>query len=164
LVSGAACDEEAGSSQPAVSSSAEPRLVEVGPEEIGPLLRDQPGPVLMVNVWSTWCEPCVEELPELVRVGRDYEGRGLSTLFLSADPPSQHDAALAFLREQGVPMPGYVKRGSDDAFIEALHPEWSGSLPATMLFDAERRPRELWERTVDRAALSGPIERRLDSR
>jgi len=142
---------------------ADVRLIEIEADDVPELLRTQPGRVLLVNVWSTWCEPCVEELPELVRMARAYEGRGLGVLFVSADPRSQRAAALSFLREQGAPLPSYIKVGSDDAFIHALHPEWSGSLPATMLFDDRRRPRALWEERVDRLTLSGPIERLLAS-
>ncbi|MEM9192694.1 MAG: hypothetical protein AAGF12_26205, partial [Myxococcota bacterium] len=62
-----------------------------------------------------------------------------------------------FLVAQNAPMPSYIKTGRDGPFIEAVHPEWSGTLPATMLFDADRNPRFLWEETVNREVLEGPI-------
>ena len=139
----------------------DPELRSVRAEDVADLLHGQPGRVLMVNVWATWCEPCVEEFPELIRVAREYRPRGLSVLFLSADPGANHEAALEFLVEHRAPMPGYVKTGTDQPFITALHPRWSGTLPATMLFDADRRPQYLWEQPVDRETLTGPIERML---
>ncbi|MEM9195620.1 MAG: TlpA disulfide reductase family protein, partial [Myxococcota bacterium] len=62
----------------------EPRLDDVTAESVGALLREQPGKVLMVNMWSTWCEPCVEEFPELVAVSQEYREQGVGMLFISA--------------------------------------------------------------------------------
>jgi thiol-disulfide isomerase/thioredoxin len=136
--------ESAGSSpaieapEPAVVPAA-PEWIEVDAESVGARLRAHPAPFLLVNVWSTWCEPCVEEMPMLVRVAREHEARGLGLVLLSADPRSQREAARALLREHGAPLPGWIKTGSDDAFVRALHPAWSGALPATLLLDRERR-------------------------
>src|SRR5688500_9627555 len=38
-------------------------------------LSDQRGSVVVVNVWATWCEPCIEEMPELEALARSYDGR-----------------------------------------------------------------------------------------
>jgi thiol-disulfide isomerase/thioredoxin len=133
-------------------------FVSVDASSIASVLRDRSEPVLLVNVWSTWCEPCMEEFPGLVAIGREYESRGLGTVFISMDAPSQREAAREFVTNQHAPVPSYVRTGSDGDFIEALHPEWSGVLPATMLFDRERRARYLFEEPVDRTSLREPLE------
>jgi thiol-disulfide isomerase/thioredoxin len=142
--SGADERAESASATPAIEAPepavpAEPEWIEVDAESVATRLRAHPAPFLLVNVWSTWCEPCVEEMPILVRVAREHEARGLGLVLLSADPRSQRDAARALLREHGAPLPGWIKTGSDDAFVRALHPAWSGALPATLLLDRERR-------------------------
>ncbi|MGF1468743.1 MAG: TlpA disulfide reductase family protein [Sandaracinaceae bacterium] len=136
-------------------------LTEVDAASLPATLRARPAPYLLVNVWSTWCEPCVEEMPELLRTARAYEPRGLEVVLISADPPSRRAAAVAFLREQGAPWPSFLKRGSDDAFITALHPEWTGALPATLLLDRERRVRHFWPDPVSASELRGPLEHLL---
>ena len=53
----------------------------------------------------------------------------------------ERDQAAAFLSEQGVDFPTYIKTGDDMAFITAFDPKWSGALPANFLFDAQGRQR-----------------------
>jgi hypothetical protein len=54
-------------------------------------------------------------------------------------------------------MPTYARVGNDDAFITALHPAWTGALPATLLLDENRRTRNFWERPIVPAELEGPL-------
>jgi thiol-disulfide isomerase/thioredoxin len=116
-------------------------------------VRAQRAPLTVVNVWATWCAPCVAELPELIEVGRDYADRGLVLALVSTDFPEQHAAAAALLQRLQAPLPTYVKVGSDAAFIDALSPEWSGSLPATFLYSPDGACVGHFEGPLDRGAL-----------
>lgn len=132
--------------------------IDVDAESFARELRARPEPYLLVNVWSTWCEPCVEEMPDVIATARRYRDRGLGLVLIAADAPRNRDSALSFLRERGAPLPSWFKRGPDDPFVRAVHPEWTGALPATFLYDQERRVRHFWPEPVDEAALRGPIE------
>ncbi len=92
--------------------------------------------VVVVNVWATWCIPCREEFPDLLRLRRSYRDRGLRLVLVSGDFPSERDAALGFLAEQGVDFPTYLKEGGDMEFIDTLDKRWSGALPATFVYDS----------------------------
>lgn len=140
-----------------------PDWIDVDAESLEGALRARPEPLLLVNVWSTWCAPCVEEMPAIIATARGYEPRGLGLVLIAADAPANRDAALAVLRERGAPLPSWFKRGSDDAFVRAVHPDWTGALPVTLLYDRERRVRRVWFDPVDEAALRGPIESLLPS-
>ena len=113
--------------------------LEVDATGVAAQLRAHPARLLLVNLWSTWCEPCVEEMPMLLSTARRYEDRGLAVVLISTDPRSQREAAARFLDEHQIPRPRWIKSGSEDAFIQAVHPEWTGALPMTLLLDAERR-------------------------
>jgi thiol-disulfide isomerase/thioredoxin len=65
-------------------------------------LSDIPG-VRVVDVWATWCGPCVRSLPELDRIAEVWRGRGVTVLALSADD-SAGDVAAFF---EGSPPPNY---------------------------------------------------------
>jgi thiol:disulfide interchange protein len=91
----------------------------------------------MVNVWATWCIPCREEFPELLRLRERWASRGLELILVSGDFDATLGEAKKFLAEHGVDFATYLKSGPDAEFIDTLDPAWSGALPATFVFDAD---------------------------
>ena len=119
-------------------TDAEPE-VELRPATIDQLrhaVRAGGARLVLLNVWATWCVPCREEFPDLLRIRREYRERGLRLVLVSADIDSQVPAAKRFLKEQRVDFLTYLKQGADMAFIDSLDARWSGALPATLLYDA----------------------------
>jgi peroxiredoxin len=94
---------------------------------------DKPG-LRLVNVWATWCAPCVAEMPELVTMHRMYRHRGFELVTLSMDEPEQKDAALDFLKQKHVSGANYLFKGEDkDKLVAALDAQWQGPVPHTLL-------------------------------
>ena len=91
------------------------------------------GPML-INLWATWCGPCVAELPELVEINRMYRHRGFRLVTIDMDEPNKRDEALAMLEKNHVAARNYhLKVESRDQFAEALDKDWPGPLPYTLL-------------------------------
>jgi thiol-disulfide isomerase/thioredoxin len=99
----------------------------------------------LVNVWASWCQPCREEFPDLVRLEREWRDRGFRLVFVSADFAADVPNAKAFLAEQGVGWPTWLKTGDDMQFIDTLDPRWSGVLPGSFLYDSNGRLVRFWE-------------------
>jgi thiol-disulfide isomerase/thioredoxin len=118
---------------------------------------------VLVNVWATWCDACREEMPRLVRFYRDHRAAGLRFILISADEESERARAAKFLAAQGVDVPSWLKRGDDMAFIDALDRRWTGTLPASWLFDGNGKVVELWQRPVTVPDLEGAWSRVLPS-
>ena len=64
-------------------------------------LSNYSGKVLLVNLWATWCGPCRRETPELVRLHKEYQSRGVEMVGLSTEDPvasaqSVHDFVQQF--------------------------------------------------------------------
>jgi peroxiredoxin len=88
----------------------------------------------LINLWATYCGPCVEELPELVAINRMYRKRDFEMITISLDNVDEKDRALSFLKERHVSAKNYVFNSTDrDKLAEALDPKWPGPMPYTIL-------------------------------
>jgi thiol-disulfide isomerase/thioredoxin len=98
------------------------------------LAKNDSAKLRLINVWATWCGPCVIEFPDLVTINRMYRARGFEVVTVSADPPEKRDAALAFLKEKQASTRNFVfETGDPYAMIDAVDVLWQGALPHTML-------------------------------
>jgi thiol-disulfide isomerase/thioredoxin len=120
-------------------SLAQLRVIPLAGGDIPALIGQHRGKVVLLNVWATWCPPCIEEFPDLMRLRTEYRTRGLEVIFVSADDMKKSENKVrTFLLKQKVDFDTYVKSaGWDEEFITALHPDWSGALPATFIYDRE---------------------------
>lgn len=125
-----------------------------GPVELRPVTASQvldevrrPGAsAVLVNVWATWCLPCREEFPDLLKLRGELLDRGLRVLFVSADFEDDREAQVRkFLAAQGVDFPSFLKEEKDEEFIDGLEPRWSGALPVTLVYDDGGTLRRFWE-------------------
>lgn len=88
----------------------------------------------LVNVWATWCGPCVIELPELVEMNRMYRKRDFEFITISMDEPEKKDRALEKLKDLKVATTNYIYTGPNkDKLMEALDTKWEGPVPHTLL-------------------------------
>jgi thiol-disulfide isomerase/thioredoxin len=110
---------------------------EVDARGLTQLLARQRGKVVLVNFWATWCEPCRQEYPDLVRLEKALGARGLQIVGISTDFASALPAAEKFLAEQKPTFPNYHKKsgGDDQDFINAIDKGWGGELPFSVLYD-----------------------------
>jgi cytochrome c biogenesis protein CcmG/thiol:disulfide interchange protein DsbE len=71
----------------------------------GPTIRlsDYAGKVLLVNLWATWCGPCRSETPELVKLHKEFQSRGVELIGLSTENPDFSAASVrAFVKNYNV--------------------------------------------------------------
>jgi peroxiredoxin len=98
------------------------------------LARNETDKLTLINVWATWCGPCVAELPELVTMNRMYRGRKFRLVTISMDDAAKKDEAVRALKENHVAATNYLLEDqSRDAFADSLDKEWPGPIPYTML-------------------------------
>lgn len=114
---------------------------EADAETVMKAVADKKGSVVLLNMWATWCEPCVEEFPDIIMLHNKYKDKGLEVITVSFDfVPSVADS---FLAAQKTNFTNYLKSQEQDEhyFIIGIDEDWYGALPATWLFDrnGERR-------------------------
>jgi thiol-disulfide isomerase/thioredoxin len=117
--------------------------------------------VVVVNIWATWCEPCKDEMPDILRAHREHKDRGVRLLLISADPVTARPSVARYLGALGVDFPSFLKVGDDMQFIDGLSPKWDGTLPATLLFDGQGKALHTWSGSVTYATLKQKLEQIL---
>lgn len=92
------------------------------------------GKLLLLNVWATWCGPCVDEFPALEKMVRMYGDRQVDFVTLSINDPDEKSLVLGFLQKQHAFNTNYLFNGNDasDA-VSALGTGWVGGAPYTVL-------------------------------
>jgi len=124
-------------------------LALIDADGVAKLAKNDSNRLRLINVWATWCAPCVAELPELVSLARRLGNRDYEMVTISMDEPKAQPQVKAFLEKHHVATPGRLKRllaaegrgplnylytgASSDALVKALDPEWPGPLPHTVL-------------------------------
>lgn len=117
--------------------------------EINPLVESYSGnKAVLMNIWATWCVPCVEEFPYLVRLQKEYPDE-LQVIFISADFPEELERINQFLTQNEVGWQTYLKDDRDEPFIDAVWTEWSGALPATVVYNKDGTRLTAFERPAD---------------
>jgi lipoprotein NlpI len=103
----------------------------------------------VINVWATWCSPCVEEFPELVKTQRKFALRDFELITISLDDKKDLAKVKQFLEEKNAILPDKLKKSlaeekrltnhylyaedSQEDLIKALDPEWQGPIPFTLI-------------------------------
>jgi thiol-disulfide isomerase/thioredoxin len=94
------------------------------------------GKPLVVNFWATWCEPCREEFPDLVKIDAEYKGK-IDFVTVSLDDLAEINRDVPkFLLEMKAQMPAYLLKTVDEnAAIAMVAKDWRGGLPFTIVYD-----------------------------
>ncbi|HMH23859.1 MAG TPA: ThuA domain-containing protein [Puia sp.] len=123
----------------AITWAKEPvRLDTIDVAGVTGLLTNPSGKIRLINVWATWCGPCVEEFPELVTIHRMYRDRGFELVSISTDETDHRTQALRFLQNKQASSPNYIYTGEDKyKLMAAIDPKWQGGLPYSMLVDPD---------------------------
>jgi len=100
--------------------------------DVKALLANQTEDYKLINVWATWCGPCVTEFPHFVNMNRMYRNREFELVTISMDEMSRKNNALNFLKKKQASTKNYILDGDKYKFIEALDKKWEGSLPYTL--------------------------------
>jgi peroxiredoxin len=111
-------------------------LSELDEAGIKELLKNNSDKLRLINVWATWCGPCVTEFPDFISINRMYRRRDFEFITISADDPAKKEKVLKFLKEQQASNTNYLF-STDDKYklIEAIDPKWQGALPYTILVE-----------------------------
>ena len=104
----------------------------------------------VVNLWATWCAPCVAELPHFEQLQQAYASAPLRVLFVSLDAKKDRDAVVKFVAAKGLENEVWLlDEPNEQQFIPAISAEWSGAIPATLFINTHKGIRIFKEQEFD---------------
>jgi len=115
--------------------AAEPVACEpINEENLKALVKNNSNKLRLINIWATWCGPCMVEFPELVTINRMYRNRAFEFIAVSADEPDFQGKVLTALQKNEASNKNYHFNSTDKyKLIEAVDSKWPGALPHTLL-------------------------------
>lgn len=121
-----------------------PKSVEpVGAEEFRQILAAHRGEVVLVNLWATWCRPCVREIPELVKLQQKHQEQKFTVIAVSFDDIEDLNPKVRDFARQNMPdFIHYLQKDDDpEQFVRVMDAEWEGVVPTNFLLDREGKLR-----------------------
>ena len=125
--------------------------------QLKPLLERKDNKTYVVNFWATWCAPCVKELPYFEKIKKEYVNKSVEVLLVSLDFPKQVQRALIpFLNKRDITSDVILLDDvNEDFWIKAIDENWSGALPATIIYNKEGR--KFYEQSFDYETLENEL-------
>ena len=94
----------------------------------------------VINLWATWCAPCVKELPAFEKLQYKYAKEPLKVILLSTDFRSQLESkVIPLVKRMNLQNEVFLadKKNEQD-FIESMSKDWEGAIPATLFVNNKK--------------------------
>ena len=116
-----------------VQKTIEIELKPIGFNALNAAIKEHKGKIVVLDVWSTSCIPCMKEFPHLVEMHKKHAGAGVVCMSLSLDEREDRQRALDFLKKQDARFANYWFEGKTD---DELHNAWIFSgIPVVRVYD-----------------------------
>ena len=118
-------------------AAKEVKLNKIDAKGVKNLLKNEgSGKLRLINIWATWCGPCVVEYPDFIVLQRMYGARDFEFVSISADKAEKESKVLEFLQSKHSAVTNYLFTETDKyALTEAIGKDWNGALPYTVLLE-----------------------------
>ncbi len=122
------------------------------------LLKNETTKLRLINVWATWCGPCVNELPDFMAINHMYRRRDFEFITISADKLAKKDKALQILQQMNASNKNYIFTVDDTyKLIDLIDKNWQGALPYTLLIEPNGKIIYQKQGTIDPAKMKTMI-------
>jgi thiol-disulfide isomerase/thioredoxin len=121
------------------------------------------GPTI-INFWSTWCKPCIEEIPHFIALKDSLKKDGVSLMLVSLDTKQVYSSGTLkqFLAKKGWKANQYWLNETDaDHYCPQVDKSWSGVIPVTLIINPAKNYSHFYEEPLNKAALATAIKQAL---
>lgn len=128
-----------------------------------PYLNHQNDTTYVINFWATWCAPCVKELPAFEELNAKFSDVKVKVILVSLDFIKHYDTKLLpFIADRDLKSRVLLLNDPrSNQWIDKVSPEWSGAIPATVIYKGGMR--QFYERSFTFDELESEVNRFLKS-
>jgi thiol-disulfide isomerase/thioredoxin len=107
--------------------------------ELDSLILGLKGKAILINFWATWCPPCKKEMPDLVRLYKNYKDKGFELVLISVDDKADREGELVKqLNLYKIDFTVYfaaLKKPED--IMTYIDEKWGGEVPKSYFYNTE---------------------------
>ena len=128
------------------------------------LLNNDADSVYVINFWATWCKPCIEELPYFEEATSAFSQKNVRIILVSLDSPSELDRVLLpFVKKKDLKSEILLlDEQNPNEWIDKIEPEWTGSLPATIILRNRIKKKVFLEKQLEKEELFTTIQSMME--
>lgn len=128
------------------------------------LLNNDADSVYVINFWATWCKPCIEELPYFEEANSAFSKKNVRVILVSLDSPLELDRVLLpFVKKKDLKSEILLlDEQNPNEWIDKIEPEWTGSLPATIILRNRIKKRVFLEKQLEKEELFTTIQSMME--
>ena len=120
------------------SKSEDTKLADLDIDNYLEVLKAKNNKAVLINLWATWCKPCIEEFPLIVKLRNKYKDK-IDIVFISLDDDERREGVYDFLNKMNVDWKTYIKTGSDEVLFKFMPDDFSGAIPYTIIKNKENK-------------------------
>lgn len=117
----------------------------------------------VVNFWATWCKPCVDELPAFEKLNATYQDKNVEVLLVSLDFSTHLESKVVpFINKNKLRSEVMILDDPDqNNWIPKVSEEWSGAIPATLIYNSNSR--EFYEQSFTYDELEKALKKSMNT-
>jgi thiol-disulfide isomerase/thioredoxin len=119
--------------------------------------------VLIINFWATFCGPCIEEIPDLIKYTNAHKKDKVQLYLVSLDMATYYPAKIrTFVKvKKWKANIAWLNETDADYFCPFIDADWSGSLPATIIINNKKKYKKFYEKKLSAVEIQIAIKEAL---
>ena len=120
--------------------------------------------VLIINFWATFCKPCVEEIPDLIRLSKKYKKEKVALYLVSLDLEDYYPQKIKgfVAKKKYAANIAWLNESNADYFCPLIDITWSGAIPATLFVNNKTGYRKFYEKKLSAGEIEDVIKGALE--
>jgi thiol-disulfide isomerase/thioredoxin len=126
-------------------------------------LIDKSDSILVINFWATFCVPCIEEIPDLIKYTGIHKKNKVKLYLVSLDLPEYYPVKIKrfVVKKKFNTNIAWLDETNADYFCPIVSEQWSGSIPATLIVNRKKGYRQFYEKKLSAQEIEKAIKAAL---